>query len=325
MRRYIIWSLLVSITLLCSATNLAAKSDKIDGGNYTTKDSEFYLTPEQLLFIRPGLVMDITNVVIPADRKAEVTFTLADPAGLPLDRTGIYTPGPVSTSFIIANIPAGEEAYYSYTKRIQTSPITGNSAEQGTSDSGGTYTELSIGTYKYKFGTVLPEGYDRDTTHTVGIYASRNLSEFELSTYYDNELEHFVPSGSSQPMPRDIVTTETCNGRCHDPLAIHGGSRRDIGLCILCHNPNQDIDPDTGNSVDMPVMVHKIHMGAGLANGYNVIGYMQSNHDYSDVVYPGAINDCESCHTGGTPTADMPLVASPNPVPVCDGSGVGAT
>ena len=87
MRIRIIWSLFVSIACLCGVTNLAAKS--VDSGHYTAKDSEFYLTPEQLLFIRPGLVMEITNVVIPADRQTEVTFTLTDPAGLPLDRTGI--------------------------------------------------------------------------------------------------------------------------------------------------------------------------------------------------------------------------------------------
>ena len=145
MRTRIICSLLVSVACLCGATNLAAKSAAVEGGSYTTKDSEFYLTPEQLLFIRPGLVMEITDVVIPADRQAEVTFTLSDPAGLPLDRTGVYTPGPVSTSFIIANIPAGEEAYYSYTSRVQTSPITGDSAEQASTDSGGSYTEVSIG------------------------------------------------------------------------------------------------------------------------------------------------------------------------------------
>ena len=325
MSRKIIWSLLVSLVFLCSATNLAAKSDSIENGSYTTKDSEFYLTPEQILFIRPGLVMEITDVVIPADRQAEVTFTLEDPEGLPLDRNGVYTPGPVSTSFIIAYIGAGEEAYYSYTKRIQTSPITGDSAEQGTSDSGGTYTELAIGHYVYKFGTVLPEGYDMDVTHTVGSYARRDLTEFDLDRYVDNPLYHFVPSGSAMAEPRDIVTTETCNGRCHDPLAIHGGARQEVGLCILCHNPFQDIDPDTGNSVDMPLMVHKIHMGAGLANGYNIIGYRQSNHDYSEVIYPAEIIECESCHTGGTPTENFPLVASPNPVPVCDGSSVGAT
>ena len=325
MRSRIFWSFLVSIAFVCSATNLAAKSEAVGGGSYTTKDSEFYLTPEQLLFIRPGLVLEITDVDIPADRQTEVTFTLTDPAGLPLDRTGVHTPGPVSTSFIIANIPAGEEAYYSYTNRIQTSPDTGDSAEQASTDSGGAYTQLSIGTYMYKYATVLPEGYDMDVTHTVGIYARRDLQEFDLDRYVDNETYHFIPSGSGTPMPRDIVTTETCNGRCHDPIALHGGARTDVDLCILCHNPTQDIDPDTGNSVDMPLMIHKIHMGAELEYGYNIVGYRQSNHDYSDVVYPGAINDCESCHTGGIPTENFPLVASPNPVPVCDASGLGAT
>ena len=177
----------------------------------------------------------------------------------------------------------------------------------------------------YKFGTVLPEGYDMDVTHTVGSYARRDLTEFELDRYVANELYHFVPSGSAMPMPRDIVTTETCNGRCHDPLAMHGGARQEVGLCILCHNPNQDIDPDTGNSVDMPLMIHKIHMGANLENGYNIIGYRQTDHDYSDVVYPAEINECESCHTGGIPTENFPLVSSPNPVPVCDASGLGAS
>jgi hypothetical protein len=321
----LIWALVVSTAFLCGASNLAAKSEAADSGYYTAKDSEFYLTPEQLLFIRPGLVLEIVDVVIPADRKTEVTFKLSDPAGLPLDRSGVFTPGPVSTSFILAYIPAGEEAYVSYNTRVQTSPITGDSAVQASTDSGGSYTELSVGTYKYKFRTVLPEGYDMDVTHTLGMYASRNLAEFELSTYYANELEHFVPSGSSMPMPRDIVTTETCNNRCHQGLALHGGSRREIGLCVLCHNPSQGIDPDTGNTVDMPVMTHKIHMGAGLANGYNIIGYNQTNHDYSDVVFPADVNECEACHTGGIPTANFPLVATPTAVPVCDMSSVGTT
>jgi hypothetical protein len=126
-------------------------------------------------------------------------------------------------------------------------------------------------------------------------------------------------------MPRDIVTTETCNGRCHQPLAIHGGQRTDIEVCVLCHNPSQSIDPDTGNSVDMPLMTHKIHMGENLANGYVVIGYGQSVHDYSDVVYPGVINDCAACHTGGTPTEDFPLVATPERVQSCNQNARGAT
>ena len=323
MKVKLVQSILIGLVLLFSSAILVAKSDVVDDGYYTTKDSEFYLTPEQLLFIRPGLVLEIIEVVIPPDRQTEVTYTISDPAGLPLDRNGVHTPGPVSTSWVLSFIPAYEEAYVAYTTRVQTSPITGDSATQAATDTGGAYTELSIGTYKYKFGTVLPEGYDMDATHTVGVYARRDLTEFGLDRYVANELDHFVPSGSSEPMPREIVTTETCNGRCHDPLALHGGSRQDVGLCILCHNPTQDIDPDTGNSIDMPLMIHKIHMGEYLTEDYTIIGYRQTPHNYNDVVYPAPINECEACHTGGAPTENFPMVATPATALVCDGSGVG--
>jgi hypothetical protein len=323
MRMKYIWSLLVSFTLIFTTTAAFAKPASTDSGYYTSKDSEFYLTPEQVLFIRPGLVLEIIDVFIPADRQTEVTFKLTDPAGLPLDREGVNTPGPVSSSFILAYIPEHEEAYVAYTTTIQTSPITEDSAEQGSTDSGGTYTELVEGTYLYKFGTELPSDYNTDVTHTLGVYARRDLTEFELDRYVANEVEHFVPSGLSEPLPRDIVTTETCNGRCHDPLAIHGGSRQKVELCVLCHNPSQGIDPDTGNSVDMPTMIHKIHMGANLTEGYTIIGYRQSVHDYSEVIYPAPINECEACHTGGSPTENFPLVAEPAVALVCDNSGTG--
>jgi len=323
MKVKLVQPILIGLIFLFGSTNMAAKSEVVDGGYYTTKDNEFYLTPEQLLFIRPGLVLEIIDVVIPPDRQTEVTYTISDPAGLPLDRNGVHTPGPVSTSWVLSFIPAYEEAYVAYTTRVQTSPITGDSATQASTDTGGAYTELSIGTYKYKFGTVLPEGYDRDVTHTVGVYARRDLTEFGLDRYVANELDHFVPSGLSEPMPRDIVTTETCNGRCHDPLALHGGSRQEVGLCILCHNPTQDIDPDTGNSIDMPLMIHKIHMGEYLTEDYTIIGYRQSVHNYNDVVYPAPINECDACHTGGIPTENFPMVSKPAAALVCDGSSVG--
>ena len=53
----------------------------------------------------------------------------------------------------------------------------------------------------------------------------------------------------------------------------------------------QTIDPDTGNTVDMPVMVHKIHMGEDLPSvkagkPYQIIGNRQSVNDYSTVTFP---------------------------------------
>ena len=326
MKRYAMSVLMVGLALILgTSSNLLAKSDIADNGAFTERDKEFYLTEAQIAFIRPGLELEIVEVVIPADLQPEVRFKLTDPAGLPLDREGITTPGPVSTSFILSYIPAGEEAYVAYTTRIQTSPITGDSAEQASTDSGGSYETITTGEYIYKFATVLPDDYDVGATHTLGIYARRDLTEFELDRYVANELEHFIPSGNGVAVPRDIVTTETCNGRCHDPLAIHGGSRQEVGLCILCHNPTQSIDPDTGNSVDMPLMTHKIHAGAELENGYVIIGYRQGVHDYGEVVYPAELNECESCHTGGTTTEDFPLLASPAPIPVCDSKARGMT
>ena len=74
---------------------------------------------------------------------------------------------------------------------------------------------------------------------------------------------------------RDVIRTATCN-KCHDSLAFHGGSRDGMDLCIMCHTP-QTIDPDTGNTVDMKVMTHKIHMGSELPSvkagkPYQIIG-----------------------------------------------------
>jgi hypothetical protein len=179
-------------------------SDTVKDSLYTSKDKEFYLSTEALAFVRPGLEINILDVAIPADRKTEVLFSLTDPAGLQLDRTGVATPGPVSTSFILAFIPEGEEAYVAYTTRVQTSPITGDSAVQASADSGGVYTDMGDGTYMYKFRTEVPADYDMNATHTLGVYGRRDLTEFELN------LTSITPWNISYPQaaaPRCRVTS----------------------------------------------------------------------------------------------------------------------
>jgi OmcA/MtrC family decaheme c-type cytochrome len=269
---------------------------------YTSHNLAYYLTQDQIGFVRPGLKFTIQSATIRgSDLKIQVTFSITDDLGLPLDRQGIYTPGPVSTSFVAAAIPKGQSQYVAYTTRDQTSPITGVKATQAGTDSGGTYAQIGDGLYTYTFGRALPSNYDRTVTHTVALYGQRDLTEFDLGTQVSNAVYSWVPDGSPVTVVRDVVRTETCN-KCHDPLQAHGGQRREVALCVTCHTP-QTVDPDTGNTVDLKVMAHKIHAGEHLPSveagtPYQIIGFQQGVNDYSHVTFPQDIRGCETCHDG---------------------------
>lgn len=259
--------------------------------------------PVDVSFVRPGLVIKVTGAEIAADGTIRARFTVADLKGLPLDRLGVETPGAISVSFIAAYVPKGGKQYTAYTVRMPVSPITGVAAEQATGENNGLFTKTGDGEYTYTFSTRAPATIDRTAIHTIGAYGSRNLTEFDYGTQYDDDVFHFVPDGSAPAaLPRDVIRTATCN-RCHHDMAFHGGSRKTMEVCILCHTP-QTTDPDTGNTVDMPVMVHKIHMGADLptvqAGGkYQIIGNRQSVHDYSEVRFPADARNCTACHEQG--------------------------
>jgi len=283
---------------------------------FTIHDKGYYAYPDLINFVRPGLVLKILSADIAADGAIRAVFRLTDPRGLPLDREGITTPGSVSISFIAASIPKGETQYRAYTTRVQTSPITRASAIQPSGDTGGSFAKVSDGDYTYTFGTRAPSGYHRTATHSIGAYATRDLREFDLDRNFDNDVFSFVPDGSRVAVVRDVVRTATCNQKCHDPLALHGGPRRKVELCVLCHQP-QNIDPDTGNTVDLAVMVHKIHMGEELPSvlagkRYQIVGNQQNVFDFSEVVFPAGIRNCEVCHDPKAGAAQSNAWLKPN-------------
>lgn len=286
---------------LLVSTALAAGSDKAPAKRvYSAQEKSGYLSKEELEFIRPGLQFKIDSFTIPADTlKPVVRFTIKDDQGQPLDRDGVLTPGAVSSSWILGRINAGETQYTSYTTRSVTSPITKVTAIQPAADSGGAYKKISDGVYEYTFGTALPASYPKNVTTTLGLYSTRDLRNWGGTRHVVNIIQNFVPDGSAVKTVRDVSRTETCN-LCHDPLQAHGGSRQKLELCIMCHTTNA-IDPDTGQSVDMKIMVHKIHRGKGLPSvvagkPYQIIGNAQSVHDYSTVGFPRDIRSCETCH-----------------------------
>jgi len=274
---------------------------------FNVYDKAFYASPAAVSFVRPGLTIKIVSASISQDGTVSVDYKLSDPKGLPLDPAGVTTPGAISVSYLVAYIPKGQSQFVSYATRTQTSPITKVTAVQAGADSGGTVKQIADGEFVYTFKqkATPPTGtYDATATHRVGVYGSRNLTEFDLGTNYDDDTLSWVPAGGAAA-PRDVIRTESCN-KCHDQLAFHGGSRRSMELCIMCHTP-QTTDPDTGNTVDMKVFIHKIHMGEQLPSvkagkAYQVIGFNQSVSDWSTVALPSDPRRCEHCHEAKTVT-----------------------
>jgi OmcA/MtrC family decaheme c-type cytochrome len=282
---------------------------------YSALDKAFYLSAQDAVWISPGLNIVVQDLTIPADRKPVVTIKITDNRGQGLDRAGILTPGTVNPSYIFAYLPKGQSQYVSYYTRTagptpSTSPVVGATTLQAATHNTGTYVSKGDGTYTYTFSVALPANYDTSATHTLGIYATRNLTEFGLSNYVSNVTKNFVPNGSQVTQVREVVSLAACN-QCHNPLSAHGGSRRDIKICILCHTP-QTIDPDTGNTVDMKVMAHKIHMGDNLPSvkagtPYVIVGNSQSVHDFSTVALPRDPRSCTTCHKDASQAVNWQL------------------
>jgi OmcA/MtrC family decaheme c-type cytochrome len=293
--------------LFCTVANVVEAQRN---SPFSPHEKAYYADAAVVAFVRPGLVINVVSANIASNGTISVDYKLTDPRGTPLDLFGITTPGPISLSFLAAYIPQGQEQYSSYIVRNVTAATGGAMATQAAADSGGTTQTVSTGEYIYSFGTKAPSGFDATATHRIGIYGSRNLTEFDLGTNFADTTFDFVPAGGT-PTPRDIVRTADCN-QCHGlpngmttstgsaGLAAHGGSRRDVKLCIICHQP-QTSDPDTGNPLDMRILIHKIHMGSSLPSvqagkPYQIIGFQNSVNDWSTVVYPADVRRCQTCH-----------------------------
>ena len=268
---------------------------------YTIHDKAYFADSQTVEFVRPGLTITITSASIASNGTITVNYTLTDPNGLPLDSAGVYTPGTISLSYVAAVLPNNQEDYTAYTTRTATGTVIASTQQPG-ADSGGTVTTTANG-YQYVFHTVAPSGFDATATHTIGIYGSRNLTVYDLGTNYASATYNFVPNGSKVTHTHDIIETASCNA-CHDQLSAHGGSRRGLNMCVLCHTP-QNMDPNTGLTLDAKVFFHKLHMGASLPSVIAGTPYIPAQNsfgtfNYSTVVFPADPGDprrCTVCHS----------------------------
>ncbi len=238
------------------------------------------------------LNLEILNARITANREVVTTFKLTDELGNPVNRSELDRIG-----FIIARIVDTGE-YINYLTRVRDGAVQAD-ADRG---DGGTYTNLGPGMYEYTLEEILPANYDANATHTLAMYARRMIGS---QRWVSNDTFDWVPAGGAVRVTRNIVDVTNCN-TCHNPLAIHGGTRRDTKLCITCHT-SEIVDPDTGeriphidgvtgNNIGLKIMAHKIHMGAELPSVQDGGEYIVGGHDYSHLEFPQDIRNCTKCH-----------------------------
>src|SRR5262249_47742775 len=174
------------------------------------------------------------------------------------------------------------------------------SQTQAATDSGGTFTKNADGDYTYTFKTKAPQNFNPSDTHSIGVSAQRDLSDWMTYDEWSetaNDVFYFFPDGSAVKLTRSIVPTSPCNN-CHNPLFGHGGSRLTVEMCILCHTP-QTVNPDTQLTQDMPVLIHKLHMGKNLPSvqagtPYRIL-HRSAWSDFSHVGFPSGVDELKTC------------------------------
>jgi OmcA/MtrC family decaheme c-type cytochrome len=246
-----------------------------------------------------------------------VTLSLTDDVGF-----GLRGMPAGALRFTLAQLSPGQNGsaseWQSYITRSSGGiPDAQANAEGATS---GTYADNGDGTYTYTFSqalTAYPAGpaFDAAKTHRLGL-------EIRGGAPANNAPYDFVPAGGSPTFTRLIVNNATCNA-CHDNLGFHGEARFDIEYCVTCHNP-YSIDGDTaaepwGGTVDMKQMIHKIHYGAELTNGYFIVGYGDNPYDYSGIEFPQDVRNCTTCHAESDTT--IPQASNWRTVPNRDACG----
>lgn len=175
----------------------------------------------------------------------------------------------------------------------------------------GTYTVTStVAIPAGQTGTlrVLMDGHPAGDVTTAGTYTDRLAVK--------NVYKDFAITGTVTAR-RTVVDIDKCNV-CHDVLSLHGNNRtNEPQVCVVCHNPDATdasrrpatagvltggTDGKLEESIDFKTMIHAIHAGQSGKGGFRnkgivVYGFGGSVNDFSNVTFPGKLQNCTTCHT----------------------------
>ena len=171
----------------------------------------------------------------------------------------------------------------------------------------------ATGVYSYTFdnSVLLSDGYVDNAVHRVAI----QLSGFPAGSFNPDPtvtrpvgnitadmvsavatVTPFIDTPAGYPS-KEVVTTAACNA-CHNPLAIHGGGRREIKFCQVCHNPKINTPAGPGG-LDLVNLVHKIHISDNVIEWTAPVSGEEEIFDFSEVTFPQDPRNCTTCHQGG--------------------------
>jgi OmcA/MtrC family decaheme c-type cytochrome len=284
----------------CSACHAAIQNTEFD-----ISVPGAHVVPERSTQLA-GLNVTISNVTDhAAGQQPTITFTITDTAGNPLlDLSGLS-----SLAFNYAG-PTTD-----YTTLLNGSPL-------GSSPSGTLVGPDDQGAFQFTPNAAIPA--NATGTWSLGAEARRSVqltSQVSATEAAVNPVVTFSVDGSAPVPHRTIVDTQNC-GVCHGEFSkdfsIHGGLRNQVEYCELCHNPTANDgsrrkrDPaavaagELTSTIDFKVLIHKIHRGENLEQqpylvygfGPNPPGYSINN--FGEVLYPGDLRICETCHVEGS-------------------------
>jgi len=236
-----------------------------------------------------------------ANQAPLVTFKVTDGDGTPLtDLSGLNR-----VAFVLAG-PTED-----YANVTVANAVGGGSTGTLTGPNG-------AGQFQYRLPEPLPA--EAAGTWALGAEARRSVmvEGRSVNEAAPNPVVTFSTDSSAPEMRRQPVldtSCTTCHGEFSKGFSIHGNLRNRVEYCVMCHSPNEtdfarrNRDPeavaagDSNETIDFKVMIHKIHRGEDLEqHPYLVYGFGAAPqnftaHDFSHVLYPGDLSNCETCHT----------------------------
>lgn len=298
----------VATAAVALAVGACGDARKSPSGSGQTATNEAVVAPY-------GFKIEITGASIPADPTATatpptVTFSVSDANGAPIqalkDELGKAPNGSTPASgypytnaprFTLARLDgdAGYHSLYLNQANNQAVSVTlprdpGQFDERVTSNGNGSYT------FKLDPLSANPSDDERGRTYTAGVWASRRPSQDVGEDQAASSTFSFVPAGGGAQTTRQVVTLDACN-RCHGPAVRAHGTRLGVQLCQTCHT-SQTIDTDTGASVELVELIHKIHYGGDRPGPvYTIIGFQGAVHTF-DAPWMNDVRDCGLCHQG---------------------------